>query len=150
MAHDDDLDALLATLRSRGERVTTARRVVLRELLDAESTHLTVEDLFDRVHRREPEIHRSTVYRTLDHLTEAGLLAESPLDEGPTSYHLVGDEHHHARCTGCGAVIELPADVLAPVTRRLVREHGFVAEPHHLTITGLCATCAAQRDELSP
>ena len=143
MAHDDELDTLLDTLRSRGERVTTARRAVLRELLDSEGAHLTVDELFDRVHRREPEIHRSTVYRTLDHLTEAGLLAESPLDEGPISYHLVGNEHHHARCTECGTVIELPADVLNPVTRRLARDHGFVAEPHHLTITGHCAVCAA-------
>jgi Fe2+ or Zn2+ uptake regulation protein len=59
----------------------------------------------------------------------------------PAAYHFSSDQHHHARCDRCGAVIELPAKTFDPVVARLAREHGFEAHPHHLVIAGLCADC---------
>jgi Fur family ferric uptake transcriptional regulator len=88
-------------------------------------------------------VHLSTIYRTLESLEEAGVLRQARLADGPVSYHLEADEHHHAVCSACGAVISLPAGAFTPVVRALKREHGFVAEPRHLTIGGRCADCAA-------
>jgi len=41
-------------------------------------------------------------------------------------------------------VIELPARSFDAISRRLLRDHGFEAHPHHVVITGLCAKCAAR------
>jgi Fur family ferric uptake transcriptional regulator len=89
-------------------------------------------------------VHLSTVYRTLDALTEAGILTEARFRDEPLTYHLSTDVHHHAVCTRCGATLDLSADVLEPVRRRLARDHGFVADPQHLTIPGTCARCASR------
>ena len=115
---------------------------MLEILLAAGVEHLTAEEVASRVHRLTPEVHLSTVYRTLESLEGLGVLRQARLGAGPVSYHLAADEHHHAVCTSCGAVIVLSAASLAPVTRRLAMDHGFVAAPQHLTITGLCADCA--------
>jgi len=136
-----ELDALLDRLRSNGERITTARRAVLQELLDAPDQHLAIEELATRVQARNPEIHLSTVYRTLDFLTEAGILVNVHLGPDRSSYHLATESHHHAMCDGCGRTIELPAEVLDGVVRHLDTEFGFEAHPHHVVIEGTCAAC---------
>jgi Fur family ferric uptake transcriptional regulator len=136
------IDELLDRVRASGGRITTARRAVLRSLLDAGDEHLTAEEVAEQVHRSTPEVHLSTVYRTLESLEGLGLLRQARLGAGPVSYHLAADQHHHAVCTSCGKVIVLPASSVASVTRRLAKDHGFVADPQHLTITGLCRDCA--------
>ncbi len=139
-----DVDQALEQLRADGERITTARRVVLEQVAAAHGEHLSAEVLADRVQAQHPDIHLSTIYRTLDFLTGAGILVDVRMGRGPAAYHFAGDAHHHAVCAGCGAVIELGPDVLEPVTRYLEDEHGFRADPSHLVVRGLCRSC---RDE---
>jgi Fur family transcriptional regulator, ferric uptake regulator len=137
-----DLDALLHRLRDEGSRVTTARRLVLAALVDAGGEHPTAEDLGQRVQASNPEVHLSTVYRTLDSLEHAGLVVRAGFRGSAATYHLADDHHHHARCDRCGATVELAADAFAAVISRLRRDHGFVAAPHHLTVGGHCRDCA--------
>ena len=141
------IDDLLERVRGAGARVTTARRAVLEVLLEAGTEHLSAEEVATRIQRTNPQIHLSTVYRTLESLEAMGVLRQAPLGAGPVSYHLHADVHHHAQCTTCGAVIHLPASVLSPVVRSLRRNHGFRAEPEHLTIPGTCATCGTDAAE---
>lgn len=138
----DEVDALLDRVRASGGRVTAARRAVLEVLLGAGADHLAADEIAARVHASAPQVHLSTVYRNLDSLEEAGVLRRARLGDGPVSYHVAADEHHHAVCRACGTVIQVPAEVLAPVVDALARAHGFLAEPRHLTIDGLCAACA--------
>ncbi len=142
-SRDEQVDALLARLRATGGRVTAARRAVLEVLVAAGAEHLSAEEIAGRVHASAPQVHLSTVYRTLDALEEAGVLRRARLADGPVSYHLAADEHHHAVCDGCGAVIVLPSSLLAAVVDSLAVDHGFRAEPRHVTIGGLCRTCAS-------
>ena len=137
------LDDVLADLRGRGARVTTARRAVLGALLDA-SGHATAEDLAAAVQAEHPEIHLSTVYRTLDAFEQLGVVAHVHLGHGRATYHLAEDLHHHAVCDQCGMVLQLPLSLFRGVAGHLLEEHGFVAEPHHFAVVGRCQACAAQ------
>lgn len=137
-----DLAELTDRLRASGGRVTTARRMVLAVVVEAGDEHLPADEVARRVQATAPDIHLSTVYRTLESLHDLGLLRQARLSGGPVSYHLAGDEHHHAVCSHCGAVINLPPGTFRPVVKALARDHGFVADPRHLTITGLCSDCA--------
>ena len=142
---DRTIDDLIDQLRARGQRSTTARRAVLVQLLEAGDTHLTAEELARRIHTDHPAIHLSTVYRTLDALTDADIIIVARFGDQPVTYHLKSDVHHHAVCVTCGDTLNLPPGVLEPVRRRLLRDYGFEADPRHLTITGTCARCAAAR-----
>jgi Fur family ferric uptake transcriptional regulator len=142
-AHTRSIDDLVAELRAHGQRATVARRAVLEALLEAGDDHLSADELAPRVRERHPAIHLSTVYRTLDALTEADVITLARFADRPATYHLATDRHHHAVCSRCGTTINLSVGVLDPVRRRLLRDHGFRADPNHLTIHGLCRACAA-------
>jgi len=142
---DDQVDELLDRLRARGERITVARRAVLETLIAEPDSHLSADELAGRIHGDHPSILLSTVYRTVEFLTETGILTEVRVGHGPSSYHFATDAHHHAVCDACGTEVALPADLFDGVITRLRLDHGFESDPHHLTITGLCADCAAAR-----
>ena len=135
------IDDALDLLRERGLRVTTARRAVLVALLEADG-HLRAEDLAAVVHGRHPDVHLSTVYRALETFEEVGLVTHVHLGHGPSTYHLSDQLHHHAVCEACGAVVELPDDVLDAVARRVRDEFGFEVDARHFALAGRCSGCA--------
>jgi Fe2+ or Zn2+ uptake regulation protein len=137
-----DVDEILAALRNSGAKITTARRAVLEEFARTEGQHTSAEELTERVQARYPEVHLSTVYRTLEFLEREGLITRVHVKDGPAAYHFAANAHHHAVCDRCGREIELPAGFFRPVTRKLEADYGFVASPTHLTVTGTCASCA--------
>lgn len=136
------LDDLLERVRGGGGRVTRARRAVLEAFLEGGDHHLTAEEVAARVRARHPEVHLSTVYRSLDVFEAAGVVVHVHLGHGPSVYHLTADLHHHAVCDRCGAVVELPLAVLDDLAARLRAEHGFEVTGHHFAIVGRCRACA--------
>jgi Fur family ferric uptake transcriptional regulator len=140
-AEDPRLDTLLERVREQGGRRTTARRVILQILLDADGEHLSVDELATRVQEHHPEVHLSTVYRSLEALEQAGVLVHVHLGHGPSTYHLADQPHHHAVCEECGAVVHLPADLFDTISTRVRDEHDFELAPHHFALAGRCVKC---------
>lgn len=95
-----------------------------------------------RVSARHPEVHRATVYRTLDRLEEVGVITHVHLGHGPSTFHLNDRPHHHAVCSSCGAVVEVPLAALDDLASRLQAEHGFDLSPQHFALSGRCRDCA--------
>ena len=141
-------DEILALLRERGDRVTASRRAVV-EALVAGDHHVTVDDIVARVAERDgggdADAHRATVYRTLDRLQELGVVSHVHLGHGPSTFHLDHVDarpHHHAVCSSCGAVVEVPIDALDALADRLRSDHGFELSSQHFALSGRCASCA--------
>jgi Fe2+ or Zn2+ uptake regulation protein len=135
------LERILALLRAEGGRVTSARRALVEALLSADA-HMTAEDLAARVQSAHPEVHRSTVYRTLDALERLGAVVHSHLGHGGGVYHLADERHQHLVCEECGAVVEVPDAVFTPLARTVRRRYGFTIEPGHFALVGRCKGCA--------
>jgi Fe2+ or Zn2+ uptake regulation protein len=131
---------LLEALRARGVRLTAPRRAVIAALV-ADEDDVTADVLAARVASAVPEVHLSTVYRTLDALEQLGVVTHVHLGHGRAVYHLTDRIHHHAVCERCGAVVHLPRDVLADVQQRLRDEADFEVDPHHFALVGRCAAC---------
>jgi Fur family ferric uptake transcriptional regulator len=140
MVDSDRLKTILELVRQRGGRVTTSRRAIVRALLEADD-HVTADQLADVVQRAHPDVHRSTVYRTLDVLTEMGVIDHVHLGHGPAVYHFTDQAHHHLVCQRCGRVIELPLAALTPLQRRIVRDYDFDLDATHFALAGHCADC---------
>jgi Fur family ferric uptake transcriptional regulator len=139
---DDRVTALLELLRGDGGRVTTGRRAIVQALMTAPDHHVTAEDIADLVQADHPDVHLSTVYRTLDALERLGAVGRLNLGPGPAVYHLRDHVHHHFVCESCGVVIELEDGVVAPLVRSLADRYGFTVSPDQLTLSGRCAACA--------
>jgi len=129
-------------LRARGERMTGPRQVVL-TVLAGQTQHLGVEEVIEAVAELDPSVHRSSVYRTLEALSQLGVVQHVHSGHGRTSYHLVRGRlpHMHAQCRVCGVVIDLPADLLDAVAGRMARQHGFALDAGHVALSGTCQAC---------
>lgn len=130
-----------AKLRARGYRVTPARRLVLQAL--AELSHATGEEILAHVGPVAPDLNLSTVYRTLEVLSEVGLVTHAHFQHAVVTYHAVGGQAHiHLVCRGCGEVSSVPAGAAAEFTAEVARKTGFRADVSHLTLHGKCARCS--------
>jgi Fe2+ or Zn2+ uptake regulation protein len=137
---DVRLERILDLLRADGGRVTTARRALVQVLLDARD-HMTADDLAAILQTRRPEVNRSTVYRTLDTLERLGVVVHTHLGHGGGVYHLADERHQHLVCEDCGAVVEVPEKLFAPLARTVRSRYGFTIEPGHFALVGRCAGC---------
>ncbi len=125
-------------LRDHGERVTKARRALIDVLATCED-HLSADDIADRL----ADSHRATVYRTLDSLVRAGIVAHVHLPHGAATYHLVDTDraHLHLLCRVCGEILDAAPDLLDEVRERLESSAGFRLDPDHVALTGWCRAC---------
>lgn len=145
-AGDLDLEQrAVALLRGIGQRVTRPRVAVLSRVIAAGSAHVSAETLFDEFTAHDADVHRTTVYRTLESLTEAGVLRHVHLDRGLRAYHLasvVGPAPHlHAQCARCGRVVDLPPGVLGDAAERIRTSTGFRLDAAHAALSGRCRDC---------
>ena len=120
--------------------MTPARRALVTALLEADG-HVTAEDLAETVQRSHPDVHRSTIYRTLDALEERGVVDHVHLGHGRAVFHLLDDPHQHLVCEVCNAVIEAPDELFVPLAERLLDDYGFTLKPNHFAVLGRCAEC---------
>lgn len=129
-------------LRARGLRMTSQRRSILAALRGL--GHATPDTLAAAVSAGGGgPMALSTVYRTLETLTRAGVVAHTHLDHGAPSYHLVEHGHHlHLVCTVCGGVTEADPAAAAQLAGNLRERHGFTADVTHMAIHGRCRQCA--------
>ncbi len=137
------LDGLIAELRARGGRVTTARRTILTALVAADDHHLTAQDLTAAVQAAHADVHLSTIYRSLDSLEELGIVDHVHLGHGRAVYHLSDEPHQHLVCESCSNVLEVPDDVFAQLAATVDRAYGFALRPHHFAVLGRCSACRA-------
>lgn len=138
---DQRIGATLARIQQSGGRITTARRAVVAGIYGGDDHHVTAEDLALAVQVEHPDIHLSTVYRTLEALEALDVVARVDLGRGPAVFHLVDHAHHHLVCTNCGSVTQAAAEVIEPLAAAVEERYRFAAAPLRLTITGLCRAC---------
>ena len=131
------VDGVLDQIRAHGGRITTARRLVVGVLLDTDR-HLSAEDITSVIRAEHPEVHLTTVYRTLESLAEIGIVAHTHLGHGAAVYHL-GEIHQHLSCDVCGALRDVPVSVLDDLRVTLERDHQFVLHVGHFALLGRCA-----------
>lgn len=143
----------LDQLRGHGERVTPGRRAVI-EVLDVTQEHLDAETIGALVAERAPGVHRATVYRSLQSLSELGVVTHTHVPSGATIYHLTCDDSHHRhahlQCTVCERFFDLPVAELEPLRRAVRASSGFEIDPRHAALLGTCADCAAANRPAPP
>jgi Fur family ferric uptake transcriptional regulator len=122
--------------------MTPERRWVLHGVLSREG-HFDAEELLAFLHRRHMPVSRATLYRTLEHLTMAGLVKRHRFGTGHALFeHIYGRQHHdHMVCDRCHRVIEFVNDDIERLQDEVCAAHGFVSTNHVMQIFGLCQQC---------
>ena len=134
---------LRRTLHERGLRMTPQRQLVL----DAVRAlgHATPEQICAEVQAAAPAVNITTVYRTLDLLERIGMVRHTHLGHGAPTYSERAHQHVHLVCHACGAVTEIPTELMSELAGRLRDEFGFDLDVTHVALSGTCRDC---RDEV--
>jgi Fur family ferric uptake transcriptional regulator len=129
-------DEALDRVRGGGGRLTRARRTLLEDLFTTQG-RVTAEELADR----HDDIDLATVYRSLSHFEEVGVIEHVHLGHGPAAYRWAGERTVAAVCDGCGAVTDIPTDELAALADRLEHRYGLHLELGHFALSVRCPSC---------
>ena len=138
--------ALTEAMRARGIRLTSQRRLVA-ELLESADRHLDAEGVLELARRRDPTIHRATVYRTLGHLQDSGILKQVFFDNKQSYYEVIAgrETHDYLICIETGKVIEFDSERLRSLRDEICRQHGFDPISHRFQIFGVSPEAAQKK-----
>jgi Fur family transcriptional regulator, ferric uptake regulator len=136
------LEALRAELAGRSYRITKQRMAIVEEFA-ALGRYVTAKSLHARLARKRSGIGLATVYRTLETLREIGAASAQAQAAGETAYLFCpAEHHHHAVCTKCGTVEDVPCRSVNRFARTLDADLRFTLTQHRLEFFGVCARCS--------
>jgi Fur family ferric uptake transcriptional regulator len=129
-------------IKNKGMLVSRQREQVLDVFLKTEK-HPTINDLYDLVRKKHPQIGLATIYRTMKVICDAGLATETDFGGGIRRFeHKYKHQHHdHLICLKCGRIIEVISPEIEKLQESLAKKHRFKAVKHRMEIFGICKTC---------
>jgi len=131
----------LSLLEQKGDRITEARRAIVKLLVQTERA-LTPVEIFDLARNTAPKMGLVTVYRTLELLEELGLVERVHGAQDCHTYLRAARGHEHlVICNRCGKAVYFSGDDISDLIQKVSRESGFVIQEHWLQMQGLCKDC---------
>ncbi len=123
-------------------RPSRQREIILRQFLSIER-HITAEELYDILKKKNPAIGFATVHRNLKLFSRCGLARGVSLGDRKTHYeHIYKHKHHdHLICRKCGRTSEFFEPTIEKLQKGIAGKFDFTIENHTLQIYGLCRRC---------
>ncbi len=143
---EEEKELFYSYLHQNGLKKTHQKDLILETFL-ANEGHMSVEDVYALVKRKDKKVGIVTVFRTLKSLTACGIAKEITLGDGLTRFehcyrHPV---HHHIICTTCHNVIEFVSPELEKVQEAIVDRYKFQQVNQRIQIYGVCEDCREER-----
>ncbi|MEK7569909.1 MAG: transcriptional repressor [Patescibacteria group bacterium] len=124
-------------------RKTTINQSVLR-LLDQVPGPVSETALRQQLGAAGVMAHKTTLYRQLEKLVEAGKVEQSRFADGVTRYERKKAHHHHIICRSCQRIEDIEVGAhLQTEERRIARRAGFHSVSHALEFYGICPNCTS-------
>lgn len=131
------MSEVLSSLKSMGLRSSKTRQAMLKIFY---STHGPIDAtvLLDKL-----PVNKTTIYREITTLIQAGILSEIDFGDGRKRYELASlSHHHHLICTKCKTVEEYSVETdLTAEERRIQKQFAFIVKKHALEFFGICKHC---------
>ncbi len=139
MQPEEFVDLFRKYLKSRGLHITQTRERIAWEAFQIPG-HFDVPTLWAKF--QGGQIAPATIYRTLELLSQAGLVRKLLFHERACYEASLGRPHHeHLICTRCGQVLEFSDGALEQRLAEIVEAHQFRPQSHQVIVSGLCSSC---------
>lgn len=128
-------------------RMTHQREIILQELRQS-GLHLTADELYDRVKKLLPRISLATVYRNLEILTQAGLIAKREVGGRQKRFDSDVSDHDHICCIRCHRVDNLDVDREGIGSLPINQINGYTITGYRLEFVGICRECREKEQQI--
>jgi Fur family ferric uptake transcriptional regulator len=127
-----------------GTTRNTRQRTDVLALLELTDGFRSAQELHAELRSQGAKVGLTTVYRTLQLLTDAGEVDQVRLPDGEQRYRRCArsTHHHHLVCRVCGAAVEIEGPAVEHWADEQAGRHGFVDVAHTMEIVGTCRSCA--------
>lgn len=130
-----------------GEKLkfTPERAMILDAVLRKQGL-FEAETLVDDLKKLGHRASRATVYRTLAHLQDAGVLKQVFFDNKQSYYEVIAgrNAYDYLICVATGTVIEFSSEKLKKLRDEICQEHGFDPVSHQFHIYGVSPAAKKQ------
>ncbi len=135
-------DKFKVFLKEKGLKFTPERQLILRVVFSLHK-HFDIDELWEKVHKKDNRLSRATIYRTLPLLVECNLIQETLRCQGRIHYeHIFGHKHHdHMICMKCGKIIEFRDERVKKLEEEICKKYHFKPLEYRLGIKGYCEQC---------
>lgn len=125
-------------LKRQGLKFTTERALILDAVL-AKKTVFEADQLLNEMRVAGHRVSKATIYRTLKHLLDAGIITELLIDSRHSHYELSFGRQPkgHLVCVETNTIIEFPTSELTELRDRICKAHGFEPVSHRFVIYGI-------------
>jgi Fur family transcriptional regulator, ferric uptake regulator len=120
---------------------STRQRAAVASLLDTLDHFRSAQELHDELRRRGENIGLTTVYRTLQSMSAAGMLDTLRTDTGESVYRRCSEHHHHHLVCRSGSTVEVRDHEVEAWAAEVASRHGFSDVSHTIEIFGTCSDC---------
>jgi len=125
-------------LRGHGLRLTP-QRLTVAELVLSKPIHITARKVYQTLKVAHPSLSLNTVYLTLGQFEKSGLLKRFEIN-GNAVFDSNTTPHHHACCSCCGAIMDLPVHLPEQQQAPSLLNQWQIQDEHRIWV-GLCPQC---------
>ena len=132
-------DKLKQILHKKNLRYTQQRQEVWDEICST-NEHRDAEDIYNSLRKRQTNVSRATVYRTIDVLVKNNLVRRLDLGDGRSRFeNKMGIAHHdHIVCLNCRKIVEFMNEDIEEIQEQVAKEMGFEIVRHVHQLFGHC------------
>jgi len=122
---------------------STKHRIAILDILKKSSQPISTEKIFQEMQKIKIAINLSTVYRTLEILSEKNLIIKlNFIGDNKTLFEMNHMIHtHHLICLGCKKILAINRCPLEGYEKALEIETNYSIAGHKLDIYGYCPDC---------
>lgn len=129
-------------LKNKGLKFTPERRLIFKEIISFKE-HFDIDKLYGKIRRKNKLLSLATIYRTLPHLVNSGLIKEVLRSQRKSQYEKnYGFPHHdHLICIRCRKITGFKEEEIERLQDKVCSKYGFRPLEHYLGIKGYCKSC---------
>ena len=118
-------------LQNEKLKLTSQRLAIFDEVIYGEK-HRECEEILDSLVKKNINVSRATIYRTLDILVQYGLIRKMDIGDGRIRYEgKIDDPHHdHMICVESGKIIEFVSEEIEDLQDKIAKEKGYEIIKH--------------------
>ncbi len=124
-------EKFIEALKQENLKFTNQRLAIFEDVLYGKK-HRECEEILHSLTKKDINVSRATVYRTLDILVKYELIRKMDIGDGRIRYEgKIDDPHHdHMICVESGKIIEFVSDEIEMMQEKIAKEHGYEIIKH--------------------